>query len=255
MNINTKVCKKTNMATVVTAFMTNINTIDFRDIETYMEYGKKLLNQSIPTVCFLEKKVYEHFFKEEVDKYVNTKFIMFEKTDNYLYEFEDKLTKFSLKTDNPKKDTPGYMFIQCHKTEWVRRAIEWNPFKTENFIWIDFGIYHMIRDDTEFAIAVYDATIKKYNSLRIASCRNPNQPYEKDIYRDVAWFFGGSVFGGAKDKLLMFADKTKNKCLEIINEKKHLMWEINIWYLIYKSDPWLFDYYHCNHNSTILQNY
>ena len=46
------------MATIVTAFITNINNIEFRSYEKYIELGKILLNQPIPTICFLEKKKY-----------------------------------------------------------------------------------------------------------------------------------------------------------------------------------------------------
>lgn len=243
------------MSTIVTAFITNINTIDFRDIETYMEYGKKMLSQSIPTICFLEQRVFDHFFKEEEKDYVTTKFIIFEKNENYLYEYEKKLTKFSLHTDNPKKDTTGYMFIQCHKTEWIRQAIEINPFNTTNFMWIDFGIYHMIKDELEFAISISDATRKKYNNVRIASCVNPKMSFEKDIYKDVAWFFAGSVFGGDSNSLIKFADNMKKKCIEIINTKNHLMWEVNIWWLLYNEDSSYFSPYGTDHNVCILENY
>lgn len=244
------------MSTIVTAFITNINSIDFRDIETYMDYGKKLLSQSIPTVCFLEKKVFDHFFKNNELDYVNTKFIIFEKDENYLYEYEKELTNYNLHTDNPKKDTPGYMFIQCHKTEWIRRAIDINPFNTSNFMWIDFGIYHMIKDDLDFAISIRDATSKKYTGLRIGSCVNPEtNRFEKDIYKDVAWFFAGSVFGGDINTLIKFADNMKTKCIDIIKTKKHLMWEVNIWWLLFKQDSSYFRPYGTDHNILILQNY
>lgn len=243
------------MSTIVTAFMTNVNEIDFRGLDTYMTYGKLLLSQAIPTVCFLEKEVYDHFFSIDLEKYPNTKFIFFEKGENYLSSYEPELTEFYVNTDNPKKDTPGYMFIQCHKTEWIRMAIEENPFQTQNFMWVDFGIYHMIRDEMDFAICLKQSTTKKYGSVRIASCRNINEKYEKDIYKDVAWYFAGSVFGGKAELLLLFADKMKEKCIELMTKKHHLMWEINIWYLLYHENPTLFELYHCNHNKTILEHY
>ena len=33
------------------------------------------------------------------------------------------------------------------------------------------------------------------------------------------------------------------------------MWEVNIWYLVYKENKELFDNYYCNHNNTIIDNY
>ena len=47
----------------------------------------------------------------------------------------------------------------------------------------------------------------------------------------------------------------KEKCIKIINEKKTLMWEVNIWYLIYKENNNLFDCYNCDHNESVVSNY
>ena len=47
----------------------------------------------------------------------------------------------------------------------------------------------------------------------------------------------------------------KEKCLQIINETNHLMWEINIWFFIYKEHPELFNYYTANHDPNIIINY
>ena len=243
------------MATIVTAFITNINNIEFRSYDKYMELGKKLLSQPIPTVCFLEKKIYDMYFSEELQEYPLTVFKIFEKNDNYLMKYEDKLSNFHLNTDNPTKDTPGYVFIQCHKTEWVKTVAEENPFFTTNFIWIDFGIFHMIKNELAFASALEKLSRKKYNSVRIASCVDPNSESERDIYRWIAWFFAGSIFGGPKEKLIDFSQKMKKICLEIIYEKKHLMWEVNIWYLLHKKYPELFDPYYANHDVSILDNY
>jgi len=47
----------------------------------------------------------------------------------------------------------------------------------------------------------------------------------------------------------------KTKCNDIIKNKKTIMWEVNIWYLIYLDNPDLFDRYFANHNSSILIKY
>jgi hypothetical protein len=76
-----------------------------------------------------------------------------------------------------------------------------------------------------------------------------------NIYKDIKWYFAGGVFGGNKEKLLIFADLMKQKCLQIISQEKTIMWEVNIWYLIYLENNELFYPYHCDHNDTILKNY
>ena len=79
--------------------------------------------------------------------------------------------------------------------------------------------------------------------------------YNINIYKNVAWYFAGSVFGGNKDKLLLFAEKMKTQCMKIITEHQTLMWEVNIWYLIFKENKELFDCYQCDHNDSIIANY
>lgn len=243
------------MATIVTAFIKNVNNIEFRSYEKYIELGKKLLNQAIPTICFLEKDVYENYFAKELDQYPLTIFKMFERSDNYLYEYEPLLTEFLLQTDNPTKDTPGYMFIQCHKTEWVKMSIEENPFQTEQFVWIDFGIFHMIKDELNFAVVLKNLVRKRFNQVRIASCVDLEYPCLKDMYRQVLWYFAGSIFGGHKDQLIQFANIMKEFTVQLMQEKKHIMWEINIWYILYHQNKSLFSCYGCDHNLSILENY
>ena len=242
--------------TIVTAFMTKINNIDFRSYHTYIDYGNKLLNLGFPVIMFLEQYMYDLHYKDNLCLYPNCRFIIFERGENYLYEYLSLATKYEVITNNPSKDTIGYMFVQCHKTEWLRRAIEQNPFQTENFTWIDFGIYHMIKNDEILKENVGKLVTKQYSTVRIASCIDPREPYpDHDIYHNVMWFFAGSIVGGRNETLVKFADIMKEFCIKILKEKNHIMWEVNIWYLIYKEFPEIFDFYLCDHNASILQNY
>jgi len=47
----------------------------------------------------------------------------------------------------------------------------------------------------------------------------------------------------------------KNKCISYIQEHKNLVWEVNIWYLIYRDNKELFNTYKADHNPSIIQNY
>lgn len=241
------------MATLVTAFITNVNQIDFRSVDTYIEYGNRILRLPIPKIMFLEQIVFDKYYKDT--EYPSTTFLIFEKSDNYLFPFLSQLDHFQVHTNNVNKDTPEYMFIQCHKTEWLKTASIRNPYNTDDFIWVDFGLYHMIRNDDAFSRAITALTTKTYPKVRIASCINPNQPCSEDLYKKVVWFFCGSVVGGNKENLVQFADLMRDKCLSIIREKQLIMWEVNIWYLLYQEHQELFDFYMADHNMSILENY
>ena len=46
-----------NNITIVTAFITRVNTRKDRDINWYLERGKKLLSSPIPKVVFIQKEM------------------------------------------------------------------------------------------------------------------------------------------------------------------------------------------------------
>ena len=168
----------------------------------------------------------------------------------------NSLSQFNLNTDNPNKDTIEYIITQCNKTEWVKSAIELNTFNTNNFIWVDFGIRYIFNcSDKEFIEKIDELKYKVYKNVRIGNIWNLQNNYNINIYKDIAWYFAGGIFGGNKESLLHFSNKIKEKCIDIILTKNTLMWEVNIWYLIYIENKEIFDNYSCNHNNSIIDNY
>ena len=186
----------------------------------------------------------------------NTLLIKINKKDIYFYKYIDYLIDFNLHTQTIKKDTMEYVFTICNKTEWIKEAILLNYFNTDNFIWVDFGIRHVFTlSDEEFINKINNLQYKIYDNVRIANIWNLDISYFINFYKDIAWYFAGGVFGGNKNKLIKFADLMKNKCIEIMTKNNTIMWEVNIWYLIYRENKDLFDSYVCDHNNTIIDNY
>ena len=243
------------MTTLVSGFLTNVNQKIDCNTDKFYQLGILFLQAKIPKIVFVDQIMYER-----IDIYENeyTKIILIDKTDYEMYEYmnNDVLTNFSLNTDNLAKDTIEFMFTMCNKTEWVKQAIQLNPFNTDQFVWTDFGIRHVFKCDDDTFINILESFYDKtYNNIRIGTIWNLQLIYRIDIYRDISWYFAGGVFGGNKEKLLQFADLMKDKCLQIIFEKKTIMWEVNVWYLIYLENKELFDTYHCGHDNLIITNY
>jgi hypothetical protein len=145
-----------------------------------------------------------------------------------------------------------------NKTEWIKQAIELNPFQTDNFIWIDFGIRHIFPTsftDDEFIEKINALYNKSYDNVRIGGIWNIHYDYNINIYKDVAWYFAGGVFGGNIESLIKFAYLMKEKCIYIMTTKNTIMWEVNIWYLLYNENNDLFNIYICNHDSSLVENY
>ena len=277
-----------NNSIFVSAYITSIN--NYRKISEYIEYGKKMLDVDINQVIFIEKDIFDEHIKNYIvsegtnkfftyctegsnktfnyTSYKNKIFVFFNRSDIYLYKYKSDVTDFHVETNNHSKDTIDYMFVQCHKTEWVKMAIiltKQNSNKAIdnfNFLWIDYGIYHMIRNEDVFKnelealVTRNNSNQKGCNSIRIAGCWDLISVYNnRNIYKNITWYFAGSVFGGNETELFEFADKMKEKCIQIIKNKQSLMWEINVWYLIYLENREMFNSYMCNHDVTIISNY
>jgi hypothetical protein len=241
------------MNTIVSAFITNVNVNPTKSIKTYIENGKLLLQANIPKIIFLDENIFDEFknYSNEL-----TKLIKIKKEEIYLYKYINLLENFNLVSTNPTKDTKEYMFIMCNKTEWIRQAIELNIFNTSNFIWIDFGIKHIFNcENDKYIKKIEILNDKVYDKIRIGHIWDLNRDYHTNLYNNISWYFAGGVFGGDIKSLLIFSEKTKEMCIKIIEEKHLIMWEVNVWYLVYKEMPTLFDFYSCDHNSSLIDNY
>lgn len=240
--------------TIVSAFLTNVN--NYRNPEKYIEYGKKILEIKMPKIIFIEENIYNKYLKDF--KYNSTKFIFIKKEEMYFYKYLNKIDHKNINTSNVEKDTVEYIMVQCHKTEWVRIAINNNYFNTKQFIWIDFGIYHIFKDNHElFVECMYKLNEVHYDKIRIASGHLCNYFMENkvDIFPKIIWCFLGGIFGGNCDFLIIFADLMKQKCLYLIDNYNILPWEVNIWYLIYRDNPLLFNYYIADHDYSMIMGY
>jgi hypothetical protein len=188
-----------------------------------------------------------------------TVLVVVSKNDVYLKDYVHLLTKFEVQSTDPYKDTIDFMLTMCSKTEWVRKAIEMRTFDgNDEYVWVDFGIRHVFRCTDEVFVEKLDRlALKQHNTnhVRIGGIWNLRNKYEIDIYKHVAWYFAGGVFGGRGDVLIAFADAMKTKCVDIMTTKNKIMWEVNVWYLLYLDKTVLFDVYPCDHCDSIIDNY
>ena len=267
--------------TIVTAFMTQINARGDRPVKKYIDLGKSLLALHIPQIVFIERYIYDTYLRAEYRhlgledgcrirflayggrayEYIvlgHLTFVFFERNDMYLEEYREMATEFALNTSHPTKDTLDYMFVQCHKTEWVAMTTCLDSDNGDGiYAWLDFGLRHMYPSSIAFEVAVYgfrDRMIRgsSVDSVFAPSCWDAKRTYSYDVYRDIFWVFSGSAFCGKPNTLLEFARRTKSKCIEILSVRRRLMWEVNVWYLVYCDCPALFSLFYGNHNATIL---
>lgn len=270
-NITTNII--TNKTTFVSAFVGGINKRNDRLIQHYMVYGKKLFSIPICKIIFIDRNNFNTFFKKNTIPVIFNDLIVFSSTEyptthfipidyNDIYLFKDHLkcnTKnFNVITNNPLKDTIEFIMVQCMKTEWVKEACRINIYESTQFIWVDFGAYHFIKNDIKFKEGLLHMANKSMsdNSIRIPCGKKPDfLHFSKNVYHHIIWLFTGSVFGGNIYAINKFADLVKDKCIDTLTTKKHLMWEINIWYLIFYENVTLFDRYIADHDENMFYNF
>jgi hypothetical protein len=253
--------------------MSNVN--NSKSLDQYMNYGALMLANCQSVILFIERQIYDEYFpnintnsmyfmyENKSYEYVtknNVTYVFFNKKNNYLYEYINKATEFDNYIANNGKDTLEYVFTMCHKTEWLLMANTLLNYK-KPVIWIDMGIYHIFKNNYKLfcdSMKYIQSDMVYNNKIIIGSIVDPTNQQLSDneiIYKYPAWFFAGGVLGGMPYEIELFARLMKVACLEILDDKKHLMWEVNVWYLIYLKNPNLFNLYSCDHNSTILSNY
>ena len=236
------------MNIIISAFI-YLSTNSSKSLESYIEQGIKLLKLDIQKIIFISDNVFDYF-----EKYQNNKTILIKTRldDLYLYKYKEQLKDLHVNTNNILKDTFEYFVIQCNKTEWMREGIFLSEATVQKqFIWLDFGIHHVLSD----TIITDECFQQNSNKIRIPSIWNLEINYSCDVKRDILWYFAGGVFGGSAEKVIEFADLVKTKCLEMIEKECHLMWEVNIWYLVWTDNKDLFDVYKADHDSSLMRGY
>lgn len=209
----------------------------------------------------------QHSFSYQMFGHIT--FVFFHQSDLFLWSSRGIANKFHLNTGNPKKDTLEYMMVQCQKSEWMEisaqlsKQVYLSELHQKEYVWIDFGAFHMFHGK----IDVFQTELYKMRSrinrrilgnnrrMTFARCWDPNHAYYGDIYKDVNWLFAGSVFGGNAETIQRFALKMREKCFQILRERNTLMWEINIWVLLYRESPDMFALYPSDHSDIIFRGY
>jgi hypothetical protein len=244
---------------IISAFLPDINKRTDMTIEKYLKYGTPLLQTKIPKIIFTDPSLIQQL--RELDIYHLTIFVPFTKYQNYLYNYNNQLVHFSPNTDFKDKDTIDYMFLMCHKSEFMKIALEY--IKTEsidniNLIWIDFGIRHIYSgSNEEFIKSIELMSMKEWktDTIHLPHIWHLDMINGKNKIEQIQWYFAGGIIAGNQKSIIEFSNKVREKCIQIIETYKTITWEVNIWYLIYLNNKELFSPYYGDHNNSMFHNF
>jgi hypothetical protein len=221
------------MITYVTAFFQGKRMK--RSIEEYKQEFDKLVATGIKLVLFLDSDVH-WIFPDNVHVYPASL------EDTWVYQTIQ--SPFILPTPRGEHDSLEYLQIQNSKVEWLYRATLYNPWKTEWFAWIDFGITHVFKKPEETLERLKQLQPPTTACIRTAGIWSHRGGYEGAV----CWRFAGGF-------LLLhhaYAKSFMERCHSILLRKKpYFSWEVNVWAEL-ESEGVQLGWYASDHNDSII---
>ena len=223
----------------------------------YFNNFEKLCESRIPLVVYSSRK-----YKSELDS-LGTRFsnilqiVYIDLIELETYKKITAVADISLPEKRYHlKDTLKYMILMQSKLEFIDMTIQ-NGIKSiipiaNYYSWIDFGIFHIIKDIP-----------RAHNKLQMLSYLKWKKPcnafagiYDKP--RDIKilevqthWRFCGGFFIIEPDIFYEF-QKQYNLILDDYLSRKFITWEVNIWASMELLNKFEFGWYKADHNDTIF---
>lgn len=197
-----------------------------RTHQQYIEHGKSLLSIKLPIIIFCspeDKEVIIKIRSEVCPKFpISVIDIPFDKLLKYKH-YNKMLDLKGRKVHD--KYSAGYYLIVHSKVDFMLRSIQENPFNSNFYIWIDFGIRHV----TEIPVDIEQRINRLQNiNLRLDLLNFiPNDIKEGDIIKfcsDSSSYVAGGCFMGKPEHLKFFCEKV-NSYFDYIMENDYICLE------------------------------
>lgn len=182
--------------------------------EKYCDWMSNMLSIQTPMVIFCDEQSYPTIFELRKVNAENTRIIITQWTDFYGYRYiQDFQKHLLLDSERNRGHSVELYMIWAEKSNFLKRAIEINPFSSDFFLWVDIGCFR--KPNTEF---LQWPNAEKVNGLprnRILLLSvYPFTPAELNVFDlcDLPSFqhtnrIGAPIFGGFKDTLLIWHKK------------------------------------------------
>jgi hypothetical protein len=197
--------------TIVTSFLRRENAK--HSVEDYKNHFEQLVAIGVPIVLFLDRR-YDWTFPPHVHV------IPVSLEDTWVASVVPKDAVLPLRRS--LVDTRDYMLIITAKTEFVARAAHLNPFGTEWFAWVDFGIAHVFKDPVSTFARLSTLQVPRTPCIRTAGIWDQLWvPHDQ-----VCWRFAGGFFLCHQSLAVPFDQAVRQSVLQRLPA---FTWEVNTW--------------------------
>jgi hypothetical protein len=216
------------------------------------DFFQQLAATEIPIHCFISRTVKESL---QLPQLPTVHYEIIELEDLDTYKAIQSLEHTIPKTNTPHHDTAHFMILMNAKTEFIQRAIQQDVFKTSHFAWIDFSIFHVFKNNP--VSASQQLQTLAYSALQPTCLFFPGcwgKGYAADgLFERINWRFCGGFFLGDRESVLKLSQLHARCFPAIVEHKKRLVWETNIWHYLELTENLHTDWFIADHNERIIQ--
>ena len=171
--------------------------------------------------------------------------------ETYFYKDKDILpelqNKFTILNGNTQHETPFYIILNNNKFDFIESAINLNPFNSNHFIWMDYGINHVAQNRE-----IIHEWINKIPDKIKQLCINPyvEDTPQKEHFKLIYHNMAGGLFSGSKENLLNYSSLFKKKTDEIYKNGWYQIDEA-VMTMVNRENPDLFDLFYGDYQGII----
>lgn len=223
------------MTTFVTAYL-KVYDQEYdisRTFENRLKYFMLLLDVGINICIFIEPYLKDKFNQLE-NNYKNLNIIQIISINELeLYKIGEQNPELCNLPDNRNKakDTKNYMFLMLAKLEFLKKAIDINPYNSDYFCWFDFSLPYIFKDmnNTLLKIKNISNTTFKDDFIYIPGCWKSKVNNLSYLTNNIVWRFCGGFLIGDKKSLNHFYMISHDYFFTFLNQTHKLVWEVNYW--------------------------
>lgn len=216
-----------------------------KSLDTQFEEFKPLLQNDTKWVLFCDSSEivskFEDYTNCSVERVPTTDFFSFGSDP------EDTLPQNA----NASKDTRSYLQLSCAKPEMIQRAAALIP--ADKYVWVSHDILHLSKHTETFVKNLFSMhTFTSESLILIPGCVQPNKVAFEQLFTGPIWRFCTNVFVVPHTCVSKFTEQFKEH-LEVCRKLKKLTWEFNLFAVVEKQTPDLFQWYLADHNDSIVR--
>jgi len=247
--------------TLVTGFY-DLNKMEKRPAdktkENYMKWVDFLFKLDVNMVFYVAQEDYQFVWTKRQEYDLQQKTLVIRRDFNELkfYNLRDELEVYKKEhpiiNSMPNKDSPNYIILTWNKMFMVEEISGLNPFKTNYFGWIDFGIYNVtVQNMPQNVVKELTPQTEKIKILELRTVFAKEIENLFEYCKQFRWKTAGGLWFGHTTYLQKFFIQFKKQLFELM-ALRIFAHEETIMALTYFKNPDLFEPYYGDYHQILI---